>query len=92
VEDSQHMNVVFQFLTEGVRQPGKSAHTHPHVEVLAFDITGRNVILIHCCPKQDRVEPGMLKAKALRSRKRGFQIEVSYFHWRQPVQVTSTRA
>ena len=46
VEDRQHVNVVVHLLTERVRQLGETAHSHPHVEVLALDIAGRNMVLI----------------------------------------------
>jgi len=45
----------------------------------------------HCCPKQDRVCRGLLKAKAFKRGKRGFQMEVSYCHLGRPVQITSVR-
>ena len=45
----------------------------------------------HCCPKRDRVVPGLLKAEALRAKDEEFQIEVSHFHRLQSVQITSAR-
>lgn len=36
------VGVVRDFLAEGVRQPGKPPHAHPHREVLPLDKAGRN--------------------------------------------------
>src|SRR5881394_2614940 len=37
---------VFNLLAEGVGQAGEPAHAHPHREVLALDIAGRDVLRV----------------------------------------------
>jgi len=37
MEQSQHLDVILELLTEGVRKPGEATHVHPHVEILPFD-------------------------------------------------------
>lgn len=39
-------NVILDFLTEGVRQAREAAHRHPHREILALHIAGRNMCRI----------------------------------------------
>lgn len=37
------MHVVFEFLGERIRHASVAAHVHPHGQVLALDVRGRNV-------------------------------------------------
>src|ERR1039457_2025426 len=46
VKQGDHGNVVVELLTEGVRQSSEAPHIHPHVEVLAFHVTGADVFRI----------------------------------------------
>jgi len=46
VPEGDHVRVILQLLAERVRQPGETTHTHSHVEVLPFDVRGRNVLRI----------------------------------------------
>ena len=34
------VHVILDLLTEGVREPGKAAHVHPHRQVSALDVAG----------------------------------------------------
>jgi hypothetical protein len=43
VVKGDHRLVVVELLGEGVRQPREAAHVHPHREVLALDVAGRDV-------------------------------------------------
>src|SRR5260370_923126 len=38
--------MVFDLLGKGIRQPGKPSHSHPHGQILALSVTGRNVFPI----------------------------------------------
>lgn len=38
VEQGYRVNMVLKFLGEAIGQSGEPAHTHPHVEILPFDI------------------------------------------------------
>src|ERR1022692_2951980 len=37
MKQRQHSDVIFELLTEGVRQPGKPPHIHSHVEILSLN-------------------------------------------------------
>ncbi len=39
-------NVMLHTFTKGIREPGESAHVHPHREVLAFNVASADVLLI----------------------------------------------
>lgn len=41
--ESEGMTVIVDFLRERVGEPGEAAHLHPHREVLALDVAGRDV-------------------------------------------------
>jgi hypothetical protein len=38
------MSVIVDLLREGVGQPRETAHSHPHRQILALDVTGRDVL------------------------------------------------
>jgi hypothetical protein len=42
----QRVAVILDLFREGVRQPREAAHAHPHIEVLALDIRGRDMRVI----------------------------------------------
>jgi hypothetical protein len=46
MEQRNHRDMIFEFLAKSVRQPGKAAHVHPHVEILPFHIRGADVLLV----------------------------------------------
>lgn len=37
---------ILQFLGERVSQPSKPAHTHPHRQILALSVAGRNLVVV----------------------------------------------
>jgi hypothetical protein len=39
-------NMICDLLRERIGKPSESAHPHPHREVLAFDVTGRNMLRV----------------------------------------------
>jgi hypothetical protein len=43
VEQGDHRDVIVDLLRESIGQASEPAHVHPHVEVLAFNLTGRDV-------------------------------------------------
>jgi hypothetical protein len=45
VKQRDHRNVIVQLLAERIRKARKPAHLHSHVEILALDVAGRNVLL-----------------------------------------------
>jgi len=44
VEQCDLVRVVLDLFGKGIGQPGKAAHSHSHVEVLAFDVGSRNML------------------------------------------------
>src|ERR1022692_622024 len=56
MEQSQHSDVIFQFLAEGVRQPGEPPHTHPHVEILSLNV--RRADMLRVWRTDDRLSLG----------------------------------
>jgi hypothetical protein len=40
------VSMVFDLLGKAIGQAGEAAHVHPHSQVLAFDVAGRNVISV----------------------------------------------
>jgi hypothetical protein len=53
VEQRDHRDMVVQLFAEGVRQASEAAHVHPHVEILTFHETGRDVFLIRVADNFD---------------------------------------
>lgn len=47
------MSVILDLLAEGVRQPSEAAHVHPHGQVLALDVTGRDMTGIRIASDRD---------------------------------------
>ena len=46
MKQRQHSDVIFELLTEGIRQPGEPAHVHPHVEILSLDVGRADVLRV----------------------------------------------
>ena len=46
MEQSQHSDVIFQLLAEGVRQPGEPPHIHPHVEILSLNVRRADMLRV----------------------------------------------
>src|ERR1035438_7786805 len=44
VKQSDHRDVVLDLLREGVRQPRKAPHVHPHVEILSLNVAGADML------------------------------------------------
>lgn len=49
--------MVLQFLRERIRQPSKPPHVHPHREVLALHVAGRNMLLIRVPDGEYKTDP-----------------------------------
>jgi hypothetical protein len=61
MKQGQHSDVIFELLTEGVRQPGEPPHIHPHVEVLSLNVGRADMLRV------GRTNDGLsLSAKTLR--------------------------
>src|ERR1022692_1094040 len=46
MKQRQHSDVIFELLTEGVRQPGKPPHIHSHVEILSLNVGRADVLWV----------------------------------------------
>src|ERR1017187_2844464 len=46
MEQRQHSDMVFELLTEGIRQPGEPPHVHPHVEILSLNVGRADVLRV----------------------------------------------
>src|ERR1035438_2153933 len=46
MKQSDHRNVVIELLTEGICEPGKPAHVHPHVEILTLHVRSTDVRVV----------------------------------------------
>jgi len=46
VEQRNRVHVILSFLAESVSQASEAPHVHPHGEVLALDVAGRNMLLV----------------------------------------------
>jgi hypothetical protein len=46
VKQGNHRDMVVDLLRKSIGQASEATHIHPHVEVLAFDVAGRNMRLI----------------------------------------------
>src|ERR1039457_257454 len=44
--DRNRRDMVFKFLTKGICESSKPAHTHPYGQILPFDVAGTDVLLI----------------------------------------------
>ena len=55
------MRVHFDLLGEGIGQPGKSAHVHPHREVLPLDVAGRDVPFVRVACDRGRLDARNLR-------------------------------
>jgi hypothetical protein len=43
---SNRIGVIIQLLAESIGQPRKAPHVHPHCQVLALNVAGRDVLLV----------------------------------------------
>ena len=46
MKQSQHSDVIFELLTEGIGQPGEAPHVHPHVEIRPLNVRRADVLRI----------------------------------------------
>lgn len=61
VEQRDHRDMVVKFLTEGIRQSGKSTHVHSHVQILALYVAGRDMAKIGSTDQLDSFGPKTLR-------------------------------
>ena len=61
VKQCNHRDMIVKLFAERIGQASEAAHLHPHVEILAFDVARRDVLLIRVADDFDA-----LGAKTLR--------------------------
>jgi hypothetical protein len=52
--DGDHMAMVFEFLGECVRESREAPYPHPKIQVLPFNLTGRDVIAVRIATQDAR--------------------------------------
>ena len=75
MKQRQHSDVIFELLTEGVRQPGESPHIHPHVEILSLNVGRADMLVVG---RADNVDT--LGAQTLRRAVTGCSLGIAAVH------------
>ena len=52
--DRNHVAVILEFLRERICEPREAANAHPQIQVLPFDITGRDVVVVRSAAQDAR--------------------------------------
>src|ERR1035441_4218450 len=66
MKQRKHGDVVFELLTEGVRQPGEAPHIHPHVEVLPLHVACADMLMVRGAYDIDSFGPKTLRRAVAR--------------------------
>src|ERR1022692_5339980 len=72
MKQSEHGDVIFKLLTEGISQPGEAPHVHPHVEILSLNV--RRADMLRVWRTDDRLSLG---AKTLRRAMTGCSLGIA---------------